>query len=294
MTPLHFPDSLLPPQVAAKAEDVGIKKGNQQLLAMFLLAILGGAYIALGSVFCTTVMTGMDASPFGVKRVLGGLAFSLGLILVVVGGAELFTGNVLLVMATASRKLSWRRLAVNWAVVYFGNFVGSVLTAYFVFLSEQYTMANGTVGVLAMKMASDKCALAFVPALVRGIYCNALVCLAVWLCYSCRTTTDRIVAIVFPITAFVAAGFEHCVANMYLIPAGLFIKGDAAFWAAKGVDLSACSGLTWYGFLVTNLVPVTLGNIIGGGVFVGLMYWAIYLRQAAAPVLIAQPSDAGD
>ena len=273
-------DSLSPHQMAIKAEDVGVAKGNHELLRVFLLSLLGGAYIAMGSVFCTTVMTGMDASPYGLQRFMGGIAFSLGLILVVVGGAELFTGNVLLVMATASRKLPWSKLLMNWFVVYVGNFIASVLTAYLIFLAQQYTSSEGAVGILAMKTATAKSALAFTPALVRGIYCNALVCLGVWLCYSCRSTTDKILAIVFPITAFVAAGFEHCVANMYLIPVGLFVKSDVAFWASKGVDLTSYASLTWSNFLMTNLIPVTLGNIIGGGLFVGGIYWMIYLRPA--------------
>ena len=276
-------DCFSPHQMALKAEDIGVAKGNHELLRMFLLSLLGGAYIAMGSVFCTTVMTGMDASPYGMQRFMGGLAFSLGLILVVVGGAELFTGNVLLVMATASRKLPFSKLLLNWLVVYAGNFAASVLTAYLIFLAQQYTSSDGAVGLLAMGTAKAKATLAFTPALVRGIYCNALVCLGVWLCYSCRSTTDKILAIVFPITAFVAAGFEHCVANMYLIPVGIFIKSDAAFWASKGVDLAAYSKLTWSNFLITNLIPVTLGNIIGGGLFVGGIYWMIYLRPTKNP-----------
>ena len=271
-------DSYSPHQMAIKAEDIGVTKGNHEVFKTFLLALLGGAYIAMGSVFCTTVMTGMETMPYGIQRLMGGIAFSLGLILVVVGGAELFTGNVLLVMATASRRLSWNKLVLNWTIVYIGNFLASVMTAYLIFRAGHYTAADGAVGKLAMNMATAKVTLDFLPALIRGIYCNALVCLGVWLCYSCRSTADKILAILFPITAFVAAGFEHCIANMYLIPMGLFVKGDTAYWASKGLDLAAYSNLTWSHFVMTNLIPVTIGNIIGGGLFVGGIYWMIYLR----------------
>ncbi len=276
-------DGLLPPQVAAKAEDVGVKKGNLPFVQMFLLALLAGAFIAMGAIFYTTVVTGNGAAgamrlPFGIVKLLGGLSFCLGLILVVVGGAELFTGNNLLVMATASRKLPLRLLLWNWAVVYVGNFVGSVVAAYLMFLTAQYMAAGGAVGQTAINIAAGKCALPFTVALTRGICCNTLVCLAVWLCFSCRTTTDKILAILFPITAFVAAGFEHSVANMYFIPIGLFIKqwAPAEFWAAAGCTAADFDGLTWGNFIFRNLVPVTVGNIIGGAVFVGAIYWLIY------------------
>jgi len=274
-------DGLLPPQMAEKAENTGVAKGNLPVIQGFLLAVLAGAFIAMGAIFCTTVVAGNGAAgaimlPFGVMKLLGGLVFSLGLVLVVVAGAELFTGNNLIVMAVASGKLPLRKLLQNWVVVYVGNFIGAVVTAYIMFLTAQYTLADGAVGTAAMKIAAGKCELAFVPALTRGIYCNALVCLAVWLCLSCRTTTDKILAIVFPITAFVAAGFEHCVANMYFIPVGLYVKGDAAFWSRVGVDVAQYAHLNWANFFVKNLVPVTLGNIIGGVGFVAVIYWVIY------------------
>ena len=266
-------DGLLPPEIAAKAEDIGAAKGELPLFQMFLLAILAGAFISMGCVFFVTTVTGAQGLAFGVKQMLGGLAFCLGLVLVVIGGAELFTGNTLLIMATVSRKLSLSRLLLNWAVVYAGNFAGSLLTAYLMFLSQQYNMAGGAVGDTMLAIATAKCELALIPALVRGIYCNALVCLAVWLTYSCRTTTDKIMAILFPITAFVAAGFEHCVANMYLIPVGLFLKAGEP---ARAMPPEAFEALTWRNFLVANLLPVTIGNIIGGAVFVGAAYWLIY------------------
>ncbi len=267
-------------------EDIGVKKANLPFLQMFLLSILAGAFIALGAIFCTTVITGggHDAVrlPFGIVKLLGGLAFCLGLILVIVAGAELFTGNVLLIIAVTSRRVSLGRLGHNWAVLYVGNFFGAVLTAYFVFLAAQYKAGDGAVGITAMKIAEAKCDLPFLTALIRGVYCNALVCLAVWMAAAGRSLTDKILAIIFPITAFVVAGFEHSVANMFFIPVAMFIKTDTAFWAAHGVDLAAYAHLTWKN-LVANLIPVTIGNIIGGGGFVGAIYWTIYCRKNGKP-----------
>jgi formate transporter FocA len=275
-------DALMPPQMAGKAENVGVSKSQLNSFRMFALAILAGAFIALGAIFSTTATTGGSALPYGVVRILAGLTFSLGLILVVIAGAELFTGNNLIVMAWASHKVSTTQLLRNWVVVYLGNFVGSILTAYMMFLSRQYEMSNGALGLNALNIANAKSGLDFVPALVLGIFCNALVCLAVWLCMSARSTTDRVLAIVPPISAFVAAGFEHSIANMYFIPIGLFIKAGAtdAFWTSIGKTAADFSNLTWGNFFLANLLPVTIGNIIGGAVMVGLVYWSIYLRTA--------------
>ncbi|MGB0389234.1 MAG: formate transporter FocA [Ardenticatenaceae bacterium] len=274
-------DGLLPPAMANKASDVGVAKANLATLQMFVLAVLAGAFIALGAIFATTVTTGGSGSlPFGVVKLLGGLVFCLGLVLVIVAGAELFTGNNLIVMAWASGKVSTANLLRNWLIVYLGNFVGSILTAFMMFGSQQYTFGGGAIGLNALNIAHSKVNLDFLPAIVLGIFCNALVCLAVWLCMSARTTTDKILAIIFPITAFVAAGFEHSVANMYFIPIGLFIKSGASpdFWAQTGHSAAEYANLTWGNFLLANLLPVTLGNIIGGALMVGLVYWFIYLQ----------------
>jgi formate/nitrite transporter len=212
---------------------------------------------------------------------LTGLVFSVGLILVVVGGAELFTGNNLIVMAWASGKVKTRNMLLNWLIVFIGNCVGAVATAGLMFYTTQYTFGGGVVGLAALTTANSKAALAFIPALTLGIMCNALVCLAVWMCYSARTTVDRVVTIVPPITAFVAAGFEHSIANVYFIPMGLFIKAgaDEAFWNSIGKTAADFSALTWSNFLFGNLVPVTAGNIIGGSVLIGAVYWFVYLRR---------------
>ena len=222
--------------------------------------------------------------PWGVSRVIGGLAFSLGLILVIVGGAELFTGNNLIVMAWASRKLSTWRVLRNWGIVYIGNLVGAVATALVLFWGMHYNFDKGQVGITALNIGSAKVDLGFFQAIILGIMCNALVCLAVWLTYSARTVIGRIAAIIFPIAAFVAAGFEHCVANMFFIPYAILVKFGApdAFWTTTGASASTYDHISWSSFIVNNLIPVTIGNIIGGVVFVALVYWVVYLRKKTA------------
>lgn len=285
-------DSLLPQAMAQKAENIGIRKANMPFAKLFLLSMLAGAFIALGGIFYTTVLAGGSAMPYGVARLLSGLAFCLGLILVVVGGAELFTGNNLIVMAWASGKVKTGALLHNWLVVYFGNFVGSIATALLMMAARQYVSGAGVVGETALKIASGKVALGFVQAIALGILCNGLVCLAVWLTYSARSTVDKIMAILFPISAFVAAGFEHSVANMYFIPYGLFIKAfDPAFVTSLG-DKVHLEGLTWGAFFLKNLLPVTIGNIIGGAVLVGIVYWMAYLADAKAKEAAAHRQEA--
>ncbi len=274
-------DSLVPREMARKAEEIGIAKANLDFASMLGLSVLAGAFISLGAVFATIVLTGTSAVPWGWARVAAGVVFSLGLILVVVGGAELFTGNNLIVMAWSDRRFSTAKLLRNWGTVYLGNFVGAVLTAVIVFISREYLFDNGGVGVTALNIGLSKVKLDFFQAIALGMLCNALVCLAVWLCMGARTTIDRVVSIIFPVAGFVAAGFEHSVANMYFIPMAMFIKdwAPASFWQAAGVSPQFYSQLTWQGFVVNNLIPVTIGNIIGGVVLVGAVYWLIYLRK---------------
>lgn len=278
-------EAIMPAEMAERAEQIGIKKAAMNWKDTFGLAVLAGAFIALGSVFCTTVLAGTEGRlPFGVARLLGGLVFSLGLILVVIAGAELFTGNNLIVMAWASKKVATRRILRNWAIVYMGNFCGALLTGFMIWLTQHHRFGNGTVGVTLLNMANAKCQLGFVQAIALGAACNALVCMAVWLCYSARTSTDKILSVILPVSAFVAAGFEHSVANMYLIPKAIFTKAMAstAFWTMTGKTQGDYDHLTWIQFLVHNLLPVTIGNIIGGSVMVGLVYWFVYLRRTEA------------
>jgi formate transporter len=277
-------DALLPPAMTRKAEDVGVAKATMPVVRMLVLAVLAGSFIALGACFSTVATTGAaDALGYGPARVLAGVVFSLGLVLVVVGGAELFTGNNLLVMALVARRVTGRAVLRNWAIVYVGNLVGAIATALLVYLSGQYRTGSGAIGKQALDVAVAKATLPFGEALARGILANALVCLAVWLCLSARTVTDKIVAIVLPITAFVAAGFEHSIANMYFLPIGLFVKAGApaGFWTDAGTSSGAYDDLTWGSFLVDNLVPVTIGNVIGGAVLVGVAYALAY--PASAP-----------
>lgn len=270
-------DDLAPAQIAEKTVTIGVKKTGYDFWTMFALAIFGGAFIAIGAIMATTIGTLPKDFPFGVGVLLKGLIFTVGLILVLVAGAELFTGNNLILMAVLSKKATVNGMLRNWGVVYLGNFVGSVIMALLIALSHQYTMGGGAIGQTMFKIAEAKSSLAFVPAIALGILCNILVCLAVWMAFSARTTAGKIAAIIPPITAFVAAGFEHSVANMYFLPVALFVKAfDPAYVAKLGFEIPH---VTWGNFLLHNLLPVTIGNIIGGAIFIGAMYWFIYLRK---------------
>jgi formate transporter FocA len=276
------PDLLPPQSMAEKAVEIGIRKANGNALDLFILGVLAGAYIAFGAIFATVVTAGAkDLLAYGVIRLLAGLAFTLGLILVVVGGAELFTGNNLMLMAWARRQISSLSLLRNWGIVFIGNFVGSLAIAAIMFATSEYTFGTGAVGANILAIGEAKTNLGFVQAIMLGILCNMLVCLAVWLTYSGRTTTDKILSIIAPIACFVAAGFEHSVANMYFIPMALLVKNfaPAEFFLSIGKLPADYPNLTLQNFLLSNLLPVTIGNIIGGGVFIGLTYWFIYLRK---------------
>lgn len=271
-------DALLPPEMARRAEEIGAAKVAMEPLRVFVLAVLAGAFIGLGAVFSTVALAGAGDAPWGPVRVLAGLAFSLGLVLVMVGGAELFTGNNLVVMAWAGDRIGTGALLRNWTIVYLGNFAGALSIAVLVALAGMHRLGAGAFGTTALAIASAKLSLAFPQAVALGILCNVLVCLAVWLSYSARTTTDRILAVIPPISAFVAAGFEHSVANMYFVPLGLLVATlDPGFVAAQGLAGQA-EGLTWPSFLWHNLTPVTIGNVIGGAGLVGAVYWFVYLR----------------
>lgn len=273
-------DSLLPPDMARAAEDIGIEKAGMGMMKTTMLAILAGAFIAFGAIFSTLVTSGSTAA-YGFTKLAGGIAFSLGLILVVIGGAELFTGNNLLTMAWASRRIKTKQLLQNWMIVYAGNMAGAFSLALFMLFSGHYLFGEGVVGTRILQIAETKCQLGFLQAIILGILCNILVCLAIWLCYGARSVQGKILAILFPITAFVAAGFEHSVANMYFIPMGLLLKewGDPQLWNLIELSSQHFSSLTWSNYFIRNLLPVTIGNIIGGGLFVGLAYWFIYLSK---------------
>ncbi len=259
-----LPDAYAPAEVAARVRDTGVTKARMGGITMFTLAILAGAFIALGALFFTVTVTD-PSSGYGFTRLAGGLAFSLGLILVIVAGAELFTGNNLVAMAWASRLVSTRDLVRNWIVVYLGNAVGAVGTVVLVWVGNVHQFAGGQVGDKALAIAESKAALEIPEAIALGVLCNALVCLAVWLTMAGRTVTDKILAIVFPITAFVAIGFEHSVANMFFLPYGLLLDGFESSSLITGS--------------LTNMAAVTIGNIIGGTLLVAGVYWIAYLRR---------------
>ena len=273
-------DAFAPPQMAALVEAVGVKKAKLPLIATLVLGLLAGAHIAFGGMLYSLVMTESGLG-FGPTRLLGGVAFSLGLILVVVGGAELFTGNSLIVMAWADRRITTGQMLRNWGLVYVANFAGALGCVLLVNFSGILDLGNGAVARTAAAIAKGKAELGFIEAFFRGILCNTLVCLAVWLCFAARDVAGKILAIIFPVTAFVALGFEHSVANMYLIPIGMLA-------GAPEIGLAGLFG---------NLLPVTLGigvaaedgvvglgNMVGGGGFVALVYWLVYSRpEPAAP-----------
>ncbi len=273
VTPAPGPvaDAYPPPEIAARVCQLGLAKVNTAVPTMVALAVLAGAFISLGALFYTvTITVGKDGPtlPFGLLRLVGGMTFSLGLILVVVGGAELFTGNNLIAMAWAARCVQTRQVVRNWLWVYLGNVLGAAGTAVLVLLAGIHTLGDGAVGETIVRIARGKIALDPLSAFARGILCNVLVCLAVWLCMGARTVADKILAILFPISAFVACGFEHSVANMFFLPVGF------ALAAGSPASFSIAEALT-------NLALVTLGNIIGGTVLVALVYWFIYLRTAS-------------
>ncbi len=261
MAEIFGSDCYSPKEIAERVETVGVAKANLPLVSMVALGVLAGGFIGLGALFATLVLSD-TALPFAIARVLAGVVFSLGLILVVVAGAELFTGNNLLVMACVAGRISVGKLLANFAIVYVANFIGAAGLGAIVALSGQAEMADGAVGRTAIAIAAAKVALPFGEAFFRGVLCNLLVCLAVWLAMAGRTVTDKILAIIFPIAAFVAAGFEHSVANMYFIPLGIFLHADIGV-----ADV------------LRNLIPVTLGNLVGGAGMVGLVYHTIYRRN---------------
>jgi formate/nitrite transporter len=264
-------DAYSPKEIADRVETIGVAKAHLPLFSQIALGVLAGGFIGLGALYFTLVTSDPTLS-FAVSRILGGLAFSLGLILVVVAGAELFTGNNLLVLAWASHRLTTQELLRNWLIIYFANFAGALGLVGLVFLSNHWQMNGAAVGTQAVKIAAAKAALPFWEAFFKGVLCNILVCLAVWLALAGRSVIDRICAVVFPISAFVAAGFEHSIANMYFIPLGILLKDRVPAGAAEHLNWNA---------LWTNLLPVTLGNIAGGSGLVALVYYFIYQRGKA-------------
>lgn len=269
-----------PSQTAAIVENKAVVRAKLRVTQTFALSIMAGIFVALGAQFATFV-TSDSTLHFGLTSLIAGVVFSLGLILVETAGAELFTGNNLNILGYLSNRITIWELLRTWVIVYTGNFIGSLLMVCCMYKTHQFEFFHNMVGAKALLIAHKKVNLSFTEALTRGVLCNALVCLNAWLCYSGKNLSDKVLSVIFPIGGFVASGFEHCVANMYFIPMGLMLRKNpdvvaaAEKMAGKSLDLSF---LTWKGFLVNNLFPVTMGNFVGGVILVGIVFWFIYLR----------------
>lgn len=270
-------DDYQPAEMERRVENACVSKSKLSFLSLLLLSILAGSYVSLGAGFFTMVVFDSSLS-VGLTRTVGGIAFSLGLILVVIAGGELFTGNNMLMMGAASGVITYKQMLKNWGISYLGNFIGSLLMVFLMFLTGIWKMKDCMLGAKMVLIAADKVNLTFLEAFSRGIMCNLLVCLAVWLCYSARNVVSKIAAIIFPITAFVALGFEHSIANMYFIPIGILLKQNASVvnMASNMSQGTSLDRLNTIGFL-GNLLPVTAGNIIGGAIMVALTYWLIFV-----------------
>jgi|TARA_B110000091_G_scaffold181854_1_gene199529 formate/nitrite transporter len=271
MSELFGSDAFSPKEVAERVNNIGVAKIKLPLLPLLMLGILAGAFIGLGALYFVLIKSDPTLG-FAISQVLGGVAFSLGLILVIVAGAELFTGNNLLVLGWAEGKITTAEILKNWFVVCLANFIGAGGLALLVFLSGHNEMNNGAIGEQYIKIAIVKSTLPFWSAFFKGVLCNVLVCMAVWMAFAGRSVIDKVVAVIFPISAFVAAGFEHCIANMYIIPLAIL---EQTF----GNTTLAVDKVTWLGF-ISNLVPVIMGNLVGGSLFVALVYHVIYRRNA--------------
>lgn len=265
-------EALTPAQITQKADDLGVTKSEMSFGRSFALSILAGAFIAMGAMFFSLVV-GDPALPFAVQRVLGGVTFCLGLALVVVCGAELFTGNTMIVMSAASKRIKWSAVWKNWVVVFFGNFVGSLVIVALVYLSNMQLMNGGQVGQTMVSVAAGKMNADWIVLFAKGIMCNLLVCLGVWMAYASKTVADKVLAVILPITAFVACGFEHCVANMFFLPMGILLAQVGM--APAAIDPAS---VNFMGALY-NWSATVPGNIIGGALFVGMMYWYIYSKK---------------
>ena len=270
------PACLAPAAIEPKCETVAVGKATMKLGPMFALAVLAGMFIGMGGLFMLIVKA--DATlPFAASQVLGGLCFALGLLCVIVAGAELFTGNTLMIAAKASGKIGWGGLLRNWGVVYLGNLVGALLLVFIVSMCDMKGMNGGAMGNAMIATAVNKINLPWSTIFFRGIMCNVLVCLAVWMGFAGKTVIDKVFTTIFPVMAFVAMGFEHCVANMFFLPMGLVTFGQLAdaYAGNAATEILNLGGVLW------NISAATLGNIVGGAVLVGLVYWLAYHKKEA-------------
>ncbi|MDY2626671.1 MAG: formate/nitrite transporter family protein [Coriobacteriales bacterium] len=271
------PDALAPAAVEAKAEKLGVGKANMPVGKAFLSSILAGMFIGMGGMFMLLVKSDSTLT-FAASSLLGGLAFALGLFLVITAGSELFTGNCLMIMGKMSSKYSWGKLLKSWLVVWVGNFCGALILIFLLYFGNFYGMNGGAVGATMLTVAAGKIAPSWIVLFFKGIMCNILVCLAVWVGFSARTVVDKFFTVLLPIIAFVACGFEHCVANMFFLPMGLVIKSAGVVNVANitaNIDVITLAGV------FKNISAATLGNIVGGCIFVGVIYWLIYAKKGS-------------
>ncbi len=279
MAEISSPDAITPAEIAKKIEQLGVTKANMPLHRTVILSILAGVFVSLGSIFYFVALAGWNGS-YGVGQVLGGLVFNLGLALIALNGAELFTGNTLLSIAAVQRRISVGKMVRNWALVWFFNGVGALLMVGLAFAAEHYTGGGGLVGLKVLSVGATKASLPFGVVFARGILANIFVTLAVWAYSSGKTVVDKIAAMILPITGFVASGSEHSIANMFFIPYAILVKSTSVA-TMPGAPIEKLYALDW-GHFFANLIPATLGNIVGGALFVGLVYWAAYLWQEPA------------
>lgn len=280
---------LTPSEITEATIQTGIKKSKTTIVNMLILGILAGAFIAFAAEGSNMAAFNLFAKPetYGLGKVLAGAVFGTGLMLVLIAGGELFTGNTMILVGVLDKKVSIKAMLKNWFFIYVGNFIGSIFIAYMMNESGLFSSGDSMLGAVTIKIAAYKVGLTFIQALFLGIMCNWLVCLAVWMAYGAKDMTGKIFAIFFPIWLFITSGFEHSVANMYYIPAGIMAKGNKTLTDAAtvlGVTPEKLNHLNWEAFFVKNLIPVTLGNIIGGGIFVGAVYWYVYIRSSKSLV----------
>ncbi|QIW14910.1 formate transporter FocA [Pasteurellaceae bacterium RH1A] len=270
-----------PAEMAKIAEDGAVYKATKNQFYSFVSAITAGAYISIAFVFYATTQVGAGELPWGVAKLIGGLVFSLGIIMCVVLGAELFTSSTLTVIAKASGHLSWHQVLKNWLVVYGGNLIGALFIVGLVWFGGEIMAAKGQWGLVILNTAQHKIHHSWSEAFSLGIFCNIMVCIAVWMAYAGKSLTDKAFIMILPISMFVASGFEHCVANMFMVPMGIVIHSFASpeFWTSINIDPNQFADLTVSHFVTKNLIPATLGNIVGGAVFIGLVQWFLHLRK---------------
>ncbi|SKA88930.1 formate/nitrite transporter [Caloramator quimbayensis] len=272
---------LIPKEIAEFAVETGIKKTSSKALDLFILGILAGSFIAFASAGSNSAAFNLLSKPetYGIGKALSGALFGTGLMLVIIAGGELFTGNMLIIVGVLDRKIKISKMLRNWTYVYLGNFLGALLVAFMIVYSGLLNSGSNLLGGVTIKIASSKIGLTFSQAIILGMMCNFLVCLAVWMSYAAKDVSGKILSIFFPIWLFVTSGFEHSIANMYYIPAGILAKSNENWVQASHLSLDKISSLNWGNFFIKNLLPVTIGNIIGGTVFVGLAYWSVYLKK---------------